>query len=404
MTTSVIEMEEFGESRVVSMTDSQADVLSQTGLIEPIRLSLSGSWELRPAGKVGAVRVGQLEIRVVPKVSIDRLIFLLSFRLRGVFWQESDVRAEAADDMIQVLAEIYANAVASATRPGLLQGYRVAEEGLPVVRGRIRIDEQIKRRPGVWLPIEVTYDDFVVDTTENRVLRTALEILIRNPFVSDDLRFRLGGLLQQFAEVGRLVPGMPLPAWRITRLNRRYESALELARLVLESASFEHRQGEVRVDGYVLDVPKIFEDFVTLSLIDVLPAFSPGSAVIGQHKTFLDEGAEVELKPDVVWIDRRGVPLAVLDAKYKQEKVSGFPNADLYQCLAYGTVLGLNQAHLVYAKGNAEIKEFTVRHSGVVISAHALDLAQPPAQLLAQIRELATRVATMASNVSLGVA
>lgn len=404
MTTSVMELEEFGESQTTSMTDTQADALTRTGLVEPIRLSRPGWWELRPSGKVGAVRIGQLEIRVAPKIQIDRLIFLLSFRLRGVSWQESVVGVETADDMIQVLAEIYANAVALAIRPGLLQGYRIAEEGLSVVRGRIRIDEQLKRRPGVWLPIEVTYDDFVVDTAENRVLRAALEQLSRNSFVSKDLRHRLGGLLYQFADVGRLVPGMPLPTWRITRLNRRYESALELARLVLASSSFENQAGEVRVDGFVLDVPKIFEDFVTLSLIEVLPSLSPGSAVMGQHITYLDEGTEVKLKPDVVWLDRRGVPLAVLDAKYKQEKESGFPNSDLYQCLAYGTVLGLNQAHLVYAKGNAEIKEFIVRGSGMMISAHALDLAHPPAQLLGQIRDLATRISIMTYNIGSGVA
>ena len=34
----------------------------------------------------------------------------------------------------------------------------------------------------------------------------------------------------------------------------------------------------------------------------------------------------------------------MIDAKYKAEKPAGYPNADLYQLLAYCTVLGLTAA------------------------------------------------------------
>ena len=47
-------------------------------------------------------------------------------------------------------------------------------------------------------------------------------------------------------------------------------------------------------------------------------------------------------------------PRAVIDAKYKAEKPAGYPNADLYQMLAYCTALRLSDGHLVYAKGSAE--------------------------------------------------
>ena len=394
MVTSSVQLREYGESAFAQLTETQALLLSASGLAEAVRTADAGWWELRPGGKVGALRVGSLDVRVAPKVDIGRVIFMLSYRLRGVNWQESDVPVESADDIVHVLADMFARSVVQAIKPGLFQGYRVAEEALPVVRGRIRIDEQLKRRPGMWLPIEVSYDDFTVDTPENQVLRAALERLQRNPLVSDGTRRKLGGLLFQFADVSRLTPGMPLPPWRITRLNRRYEMALELARLVLASSSFEHRVGEVAVDGFVLDLPKIFEDFVTVALTDALPPLLPGSSVEGQHDTYMDTGAEVLMKPDIVWLDSAADALAVLDAKYKEEQVSGFPNADLYQCLAYATVLGLPRAHLIYAKGNADVREYAVAESGVVIAAHTLDLSLPPDALLTQIRALAARVAS----------
>lgn len=403
MSTSAIHLREYGDSVLVQMSEAQATVLAGFGLVEPVRAADPGWWELRPGGKVGAVCVGDLDIRVAPKVDIERLVFLLGYRLRGVAWQESVVGVESAGDIVHVIAEMFSRSVTEAIRPGLLQGYRVAEEALPVVRGRIRIDEQLKRRPGVWLPIEVAYDDFTVDTPENQVLRAALERLQRNMLVPAKVRHRLGGLLLQFADVSRLVPGMPLPDWRITRLNRRYEMALVLACLVLASSSFEHRQGDVAVDAFVLDVPKVFEDFVTAALTDALPPLLAGSSVADQYPTHLDTGAEVDMRPDIVWLDDRLRALAVLDAKYKEEKVSGFPNADLYQCLAYATVLGLPRAYLVYAKGNAEVREYTVQGTGLIISAHALDLSLPPEVLLRQVSDLAAEVAAMSSIGTAGV-
>lgn len=398
MSPAAIHLREYGEPALAQISDAQANLLAQVGLVEPVRTADPGWWELRPGGKVGAVRVGEVDVRVVPKVDIERLVFLLSYRLRGVAWQEFVVPVEAEQDIVHVLAEMFTRSVTEAIRPGLLQGYRVTEEALAVVRGRILIDEQLKRRPGTWLPIEVSYDDFTVDNPENRVLRAALERLQRNPLVSADVRRRMGVLLLQFADVTRLVPGMPLPDWRITRLNRRYDIALDLARLVLASSSFDHRVGSVSVDGFILDVPKIFEDFVSAVLGDVFPGLLPGSSVMDQYPTTLDERAEVDMRPDILWIDDQLRPLAVIDAKYKEEKVSGFPNADLYQCLAYATALSLPRAHLIYAKGNAQVRKYTVRGNGLVISAHALDLSLPPGELLAQVQMVAGDILTVMSG------
>ncbi|MBO0801533.1 MAG: hypothetical protein J2P25_00440 [Nocardiopsaceae bacterium] len=93
----------------------------------------------------------------------------------------------------------------------------------------------------------------------------------------------------------------------------------------------------------------------------------------------------------------RGSVVAVADAKYKAEKPSGYPNADLYQLLAYCTVLGLPTGHLIYAAGNETPAHHVVRGSGVEIVCHSLDLSQPPALLLAEISGLSEKIAAYVS-------
>jgi 5-methylcytosine-specific restriction enzyme subunit McrC len=88
-----------------------------------------------------------------------------------------------------------------------------------------------------------------------------------------------------------------------------------------------------------------------------------------------------------VWY-RHGAPAAVADAKYKAESPSGYPNADLYQMLAYCTALGLPRGHLIYAKGAGDAVRHVVREAGVEILGHALGLDCQPEILLSQVNGL----------------
>lgn len=60
--------------------------------------------------------------------------------------------------------------------------------------------------------------------------------------------------------------------------------------------------------------------------------------------------------------------------------------------MAYATAYQLDGAHLVYAKGNEAAQRWTVRTAEVRITAHALDLAQPPAHILEQVDTLAAQI------------
>jgi 5-methylcytosine-specific restriction enzyme subunit McrC len=131
---------------------------------------------------------------------------------------------------------------------------------------------------------------------------------------------------------------------------------------------------------------KIFEDFVGVAMRE---AMTPrGGRVQLQYPTYLDEGSAVPMRPDLVWL-QDSTPLAVADAKYKAEKPSGFPQADLYQMLAYCTVLGLRRGHLIYARGNELPAQYQVINAPVQITCHALDLDLDPDDLVRQVERLA---------------
>lgn len=299
------------------------------------------------------------------------------------FWSDDAVDLDPDDDLPQALTRAFLRLATRALDQGLLKGYCEVETHVPVLRGRIREADQLRHHFGRTIPLEVRYDEFTVDIPENQILLAAVIRLLKMPATGRALRAGLQRLRLQLADV--TLPST-VPEWTPNRLNARYRPALEIAELILAGRSFEQRVGEVTVTGYLFSMARIFEDFVTVALGEALTPL--GGRASFQYPTHLDDEEQIVIRPDFVWFEGER-PVIVADAKYKAEKPAGFPNADLYQMLAYCTVLGLPVGHLIYAKGNEEPRQYTVQRAGTRLVAHTLDLSLPPAELLASIEDLA---------------
>ncbi|WP_329584598.1 McrC family protein [Kitasatospora sp. NBC_01250] len=394
----IVELAEHAPALSVPLPDAAGQALAASRILDtatpdPYR---PGHWTLRAGSKVGAVTLGvpggePVTVRITPKVPIARLFFLIGYSLNPHGWRDGQVELGERHDLLPALAHAVERQVDRALRQGLLQGYRAVEDSSLVVRGRIRETEQIRRRFGATLPVEIAYDEFTTDIAENRILRAAVERLLRLPGVPQNVRRRLLHQRSRLADVTPLVRGQAIPSWHPTRLNSRYHQALHLARAVLDGSSPEHFAGGLRIDGFLFNMNKLFEDFVTLALREAYRATDLTCRLQDPHH--LDEASLIRMRPDLVLYGPAGTPQAVADAKYKAEKPDGYPDADLYQMLAYCTALGLPEGHLVYAKGNAPHTAHQVRQAGIVIHQHALDLDRSPAELLGEVRSLARQMA-----------
>ena len=397
----LIELTEHGAGRDYELAAVAATALKDAHLVTTSEIvGRAGWWRVKAAGKIGSVAVTALDgrtirVHIAPKTPVARLLFLLGYSIDAKGWRDDDTLLDEEAGLVPVVAWLFLRQAERALCGAPLRGYRTTEGSLSVLRGRIREADQLRTHYGRAVPAEVTHDEYTVDIAENRLLRAACERLCRLPGdipggIPDQVRTRLLRLGRHLADVTPIGAGHRLPAWRPTRLNTRYHIALRLAELVLRETCVEHRPGEIAVNGFLLDMPKVFERFVTVALSDTLAG--RGGRCELQEPLYLDEQNAIKMYPDFVRYADSGRPIAVVDAKYKVERPQGYPDADLYQILAYCVALGLPEGHLVYAKGNAAHAEHRVRHAGIVIHQHALDLDQPPVGLLAEIQALAARL------------
>ena len=357
--------------------------------------SSEDTYILRPSSTVGAVEIDGLSVRIEPKIGITQLLSIACYAIDSdtvKFRDNFDFPEQM--ELPDALAIALERAARDAFARGLLHGYREEEEALYTVRGRIRFDDQLRRRFGVPLPVEVRYDEFTDDIPANRVIKAAAYKLRGMRLRSDKARVGLGWVAAMLDNVSPVeyAPNA-VPDITFDRLNAHYRGVVALARLVLQRNAFEAARGAVRASGFLMDMNKVFEEFVTVALREALGLTERqfGERNVGT----LDEGGQVRLKPDLVW-QEGSAAVFVGDAKYKRIVHESVPNADLYQLLAYATALNLPGGLLIYAKGEADTAAYTVRHARKRLEVAALDLGGTLDDVLARVASIAKDVRRLA--------
>ena len=392
-----IDLQEHRPSGPHRLSVAERDALQETLpslTIEPA-MATEGEYYLKPGSTVGAVEVGELSVLIRPKIGIPQMLSLACYAMNAYKSRQDgmfDFEEEAA--LPDTLALALAAAARRAFSQGLLHGYRTEEEALHAVRGRIRFDEQLRRRFGAILPVEVRYDEFTDDILANRLVKAAATRLggtrLRSQEAREGLRW-IAGMAGRVSPVE--FPPSAVPEIPFDRLNEHYRDVVALSRLILRHSAFESGRGSVRASAFLMDMNTLFQEFVTEAL---RAALGVSDRVLCSdrgmpHRATLDQAGQVRLKPDLTWWEG-GTCTFVGDAKYKNVTGESVPNADLYQLLAYATALDLPGGLLVYAKGEADTATYQVRRSGKRLHVAAFDLSGTLDQILQRAGTLAERV------------
>lgn len=367
----------------VDLTTAEATALNTSQLVRAIPDELG--WRVTAEYWVGAVSRGDLVVRVAPKIGAVQVLRLLAVADGAADLAMDDERVDVADDadLSAVLARMFVLEAERALATGPLRGYRTEDQTLPVLRGRLRLRDQYLRRFGQLSPLEVTVDEWTVDTPENRLIRSAALALLALPGLTSAAEADLRRVDRMLVEAQRLVPGAVLQAWQPTRLNARLHALLGLAELTLRHVSVESAAGDTAVHGFRVNMAHLFERLVARLLADIDPAWS------AQVTLILDQRQTLVIRPDLVRDDGTGWS-GVADTKYKiLDEAGKVSNADIYQLVTYCARLGLTAGHLIYADGGTPPPAYEVRGTDAVIAVHRVDLTASPEALRAEVAVLA---------------
>lgn len=379
--TRLFEVPTWGTRRYELSVQETVD-LQGTGLVHVEVGQTPGEYVLRGLTSVGVAAGSAWELRVASHLDVREVMFLLTYARDPGGWRTSYAHFATSPTLLAAAAWGFAATAEQALRAGPLRGYRRLEETTPILRGRLRLGEQLARG-GLPTPVLVTRDEYDLDVIENRVLLAAARLLARLPLVAPSVRARLRRVIALLDGVTSVRDVRSLRPPPITRLNQHYESALVLADLVLRGTSVSSRAGAARSVTFAFELHRVFEDFLEVAL---RAAFRRrGARLVRQPKgRSLDHDGTLGLEPDFIAV-QDGQPVSVLDAKFKrlEQDLGG----DAYQLLAYQLEFGPRSGFLVSATGTRSDR--AVRAVDKVLGVRPLGLDQPPERVLAEIDELA---------------
>src|SRR6185437_9419748 len=206
-----------------------------------------------------------------------------------------------------------------------------------------------------------------------------------------DVRAALRRALSGFEGVSSVPLSVQLwEAIQAERLPVEYRPLLDLCRLLADSLAPGGAMGSTPAPSFLLDLERIFEQHVTRGVVEAFARSRRYTVSVQMAHTVnqpIVDQPDVTMRPDLT-IDRDGRPMLVVDAKWKRLPRS-LVTADLYQVLAYGTVLGADRVALVYPARKARAWTYRFPHTPLRLTVYTLPVGGARDVCVRSVRQLA---------------
>jgi len=403
------------ETREYRWTDrdlAELSTLSHLAGEEVLRAGVaSGRRVLQATAHIGVFCFGQTTVHVLPKMyqsqateprsahereAARNLLFLLRYALHLPVREYGLASLSAYDhDWFEGLIALFAGHLLEEWQRGPYRHYQEVKDTLPLLKGKLDVVSQLRHLEAQHR-FTVSYDEYTADVPLNRVFRFVVERLWR--LTRDERNKRRLARLRQWMEEITLLPQVSVSDAHtivMTRLNQRFASLLELARLFLDHSALQPATGSTRTYAFVIDMNQLFESFLTTFICrhrrEILPpglqacALRPqSSGTVRSLAAHLESGRKVfRLKPDLVVYDQEqnSFPL-LIDMKYKRIAEKGgvrIAPDDFYQMFAYAQRYQCPRVLLLYPQTAAEsaavCQSYTLEGEQVIVAA-TVDLCQ----------------------------
>ena len=316
------------------------------------------------------------------------------------------IASEEFDDVQDLFAAILARGIAQQLKQGLHREYVTRNEDLPVLRGKLDVYGTVKNQIQRKKVLSCEYDELSVDNIFNQILKTTVDILIRDSKVRIENKADLKKVALFFDEVRVIDPSaIRWNLLRYQRNNKNYEMLMNVCYFVLDGMLQTTEKGNYKMTAFSDEhMHRLYEKFV-------LEYFK-------RHHTYLDEARAAQVKwdlaPDTEESMIRFLPIMqtdiflrykdqvlIIDTKYygktmqMQYDKSTLHSGNVYQIFTYvknqdvantGNVSGM----LLYAKTDEAITpDCSFVMGGNKISVKTLDLNKEFSLIAAQLDRIA---------------
>jgi len=358
----VVEKRQTGE---IALDKQHAETLSKLKSM-PSAAFTWGHNSIKLAQYCGVVQLGDLTLEVLPKIygkendkGSSRAALIRMLRKAGLIKLQ---RLGDAGINLQrhTLLDVFILDFCTQLNTQLIQGklrqYISIEENLPVLRGKLLANQQMRHNLAHRERLFCQYDELSEDIFINQVIKFTLRLLLPKTR-SDSVKKAVRQLLYAFDGISDIhINSQKLELLIVDRTAARYKTVIDLCLLFIESLSPDTNAGKNQSFALMFDMNQLFENWVASILKPVahkngLRLREQGPRKYLAYRPDIDRSV-FQMKPDICLLDEWGKPVLIADAKWKllekNEAKLGISQPDLYQMQAYASRYGVQNLALIY--------------------------------------------------------
>ena len=292
-----------------------------------------------------------LTIEILPKIADktdtdkSKAVFIKMLRtLKNFPFKSSNLASLKTQNLplLEIFISMFLCELEALVKKGIKSDYVALEENLNFLKGKLNINEQIKRNSIHKERFYVEYSEFLSDIKINQIIKTTLKFLYKKSNSSKNQQ-KIRELLFIFDEVSECEDYKNFFAKLvINRQVKHYEQTLLWCKIFLLGNSFTPHKGDDLGFALLFDMNALFESYVG----NFIKKSFPGTILQHSEKHLVEDPKSFKLRPDIFLKGK-----FIADTKWKIiSSKDDISQADLYQLYAYGKKHECDNLHLIYPK------------------------------------------------------
>ena len=292
-----------------------------------------------------------LTIEILPKIADktdtdkSKAVFIKMLRaLKNFPFKSSNLASLKTQNLplLEIFISMFLCELEARVKKGIKSDYVALEENLSFLKGKLNINEQIKRNSIHKERFYVGYSEFLSDIKINQIIKTTLKFLYKKSNSSKNQQ-KIRELLFIFDEVSECEDYKNFFAKLIiNRQVKHYEQTLLWCKIFLLGNSFTPHKGDDLAFALLFDMNALFESYVG----NFIKKKHIGTILQHSEKHLIEDPKSFKLRPDIFLESK-----FIADTKWKIVKSrDDISQADLYQIYAYGKKYECGKLYLIYPK------------------------------------------------------
>lgn len=285
-------------------------------------------------------------------------------------------------NLYEIFINMYLQDVKHLVKRGLKSNYVRQEDNLNFCKGKLLVNQHIKKNMVHAERFYVSYDEYHPNSSENKLVKATLLKLLKITTSNENAK-TIRQLLGSFELVDASTNyHSDLSKVHINRNNREYETLTQWSKVFLFNKSFTTFSGKDNGRALLFPMEKVYESYVAkyIKQIMIPNGWDVSTQDHGQY-LFEEPDKKFSLRPDIVL--KKDNKTIIMDTKWKrlhsnQNKNYGITQADMYQMYAYSKKYHASEVWLLYPLNEEMIhykKDISFKSDDVQVNVHFVDLA-----------------------------